>query len=128
MNPNFMSMYQCVPYQKDETDSIYEKMACFYHAKCEKYDRSLTYLRSRFDRTEAFVVGEQRKYSTYHAELLRKKIFEWYREKFKMPFDIERWKKANNDLCRMSAQYPIDMCEYFLKNNDEIICELDGLI
>ena len=44
-----------------------------------------------------------------------------------MPFDIERWKKANNDLCRMSAQYPIDMCEYFLKNNDEIICELDGL-
>ncbi len=128
MNHEFMSRYQFVPYQKDEIDSVYEKMACFYHAKCEIYDRSLTHLRSRFDRTEAFVVGEQRKYSTYHAELLRKKIFEWYREKFKMPFDIERWKKADNDLCRMSAQYPIDMYEYFLKNNDEIICELDGLI
>lgn len=128
MNHEFMSRYQCIPYQKDETDSVYEKMVCFYHAKCELYDRSLTDLRSRFDRTEAFIVGEQGKHSSHHAESLRKKISKWYSEKFKMPFDIERWKKANNDLSRMSAQYPIDMCKYFLKNNDEIICELNGLI
>lgn len=128
MNYEFMSRYQYIPYQKDELDSVYEKIACFYHAKCEIYDRSLTDLRSRFDRTESFVTGEQRKYSLYYAESLRKKIFEWCREKFKMPFDIERWERTNNDMGRMSAQYSIDMCEYFLKNNDEIICELNGLV
>ncbi|MBC5688097.1 hypothetical protein H8S37_04005 [Mediterraneibacter sp. NSJ-55] len=51
-----------------------KKMVCFYQAKCEIYDRSLTDLRSPYDKTEAFIVGEAKKYSTHYAESLKKRF------------------------------------------------------
>lgn len=125
MTLKFMNMYQCEPWEKDTIESVYEKMAYFYHAKCEMYDRSLTEIRSQHDNTEAFVIGENKRYSIHYSMQLRKKISEWYENKYNIPFEINTWRKSINVLNRFSSQQIIDMYEHFLKNNDVVVCEID---
>lgn len=43
------------------------KLCVFYNAQTEIFDRGLTSLRSRYDPTEAFVVGENRRLSSAYA-------------------------------------------------------------
>lgn len=47
-------------YSISETDWIYYKLACFYQAKTELYDRTLTNLRERYDPTSVYIIGENR--------------------------------------------------------------------
>lgn len=120
-----MNVYQREPWEKDTIELVYEKMAYFYHAKCEIYDRSLTEIRSQYDNTEAFVIGENKRYSIYYSIQLRKKISKWYEDKYNIPFEINIWKKSINVLKRFSAQQIIDIYEHFLNNNDNVICKMN---
>ena len=43
-------------YYKD----LWFKLCCFYHAQTELYDRSLTDLRSSYDKTESYITVENR--------------------------------------------------------------------
>ena len=128
MNPEFANMYQCVPYQENDKTEVYEKMVCFYHAKCETYDRCLTDMRSPYDKMSALVIGEAKKYSERYAIMMRKKISEWYIEKYNIPIDAEMWSKANRAVCKMTAQYSIDIRNQLLESGDEIIVELNEAI
>lgn len=49
--------------QIKDNDDIYFKCICFYQAMTEIYDRRLTDKRSQYDETEAYVTGDNRKYS-----------------------------------------------------------------
>lgn len=46
------------------------KLLCFYNTKTEEYDRGLTDLRSPYDPTEAYIIGDDRSSSTWYATKL----------------------------------------------------------
>lgn len=98
----------------DEKEYLWYKLCVFYHAKTEIFDRGLTTLRSRYDLTEAYIIGENRIYSNRYALSLKQ-------------FIMYVAKKLNITNChlnafighRLSAQGWID--EYYrLKDNGEM--------
>ena len=62
--------YLCKSAMNDESDLWY-KLCCYYHAKTELYDRTLTDLRSPYDQTEAYIQGRERSLSCANARKIR---------------------------------------------------------
>ncbi len=86
----------------------YLKAKCFYYAKTELYDRTLTNLRSQYDPTEAYIEGENRKLSNKYAFNLYLKIKQIF-YKNNNYFYIERWESCDSSYKSLSAQGWIDM-------------------
>ena len=59
-----------------EQSYLWYKLCVHYHAQTEKYDRTLTDLRSPHDSTEAYVVGPLKSLSSANARRMRKFIDE----------------------------------------------------
>ncbi len=60
-------------------DNLAYSLACLYIGMTEKYDRSLTDVRSRYDQTEAFLYcNEIRSESNRYAAFVRNKIMKDY--------------------------------------------------
>lgn len=109
----------------NDLEDIYFKFICFYNAKTELHDRTLTDMRSQCDNTEAYVVGENRAYSIHFAISLYiwiKKYIMWYT---KQPFSIERWNRVRQNYIYYSAQGWIDVFNYLKDENDEAIIDIE---
>ena len=91
-------------------DSMPYFLACFYMARTEEYNRSLSNIRSKYDPTEAIVDCKCRKYSDRYAINCRKYLYNLYPQ-FKKAWN-EEIRKHNN----YSAQHWID--EYERLTND----------
>lgn len=97
---------------------IYFKLACFYQAKTELYDRTLTDLRGRFDSTSAFIIGDNRKYSNAYALRLYNYVIYFAERVLKIPRNVfvpNFRKYLNNPL---SAQEWIDTYNYLVENGE----------
>lgn len=57
--------------ETDEIQHLWYKLCCYYHAKTELYDRTLTDLRSPYDPTEAYIQGRERSLSYSNARKVR---------------------------------------------------------
>lgn len=117
-NIDWKSFYQQEPIEPD----IYFKFVCFYQAMTELYDRGLTYERSPYDKTEAFISEKIRGSCELYSQNLYNCIREYIWRKTKVPFDIERWIKTRRQ--RYSAQGWIDLFEHFRKEKDKIILDM----
>ncbi len=61
----------------DEIQHLWYKLCCYYHAKTELYDRTLTDLRSPYDPTEAYIQGGiERGLSNANARKIRRFVNE----------------------------------------------------
>ena len=109
--------------QKTIEPDIYFKFVCFYNAKTELHDRTLTDMRSPHDNTEAYIVGENRVYSNVFAKQLYDWIVNYIRFYMKQPFSKERWNRAKK--ANYSAQGWIDIFNYLKNKNDEIIIDME---
>ena len=106
----------------------YEKISIFYNAKCELFDRTLTDKRDRYDDTCSFLeTSSQRNFSNKYAINLIKKIEEWYTRKYNENFDCKLFKEEQQKLNRYKVQYVIDLFEQYIRNQDELMCELNDL-
>lgn len=98
----------------DEKEYLWYKLCVFYHAKTEIFDRGLTVLRSMYDPSEAFVVGEARSYSNRYALSMRQFI-----TFISMQLGLPNYKLNHFNNYHFSAQGWID--EYYrLKNIGEM--------
>ena len=99
-------------------NNIYFKMHCFYNAKTEIYDRSLTDMRSKHDPTEAFIgVPGVRSASTQYARSLYEYCKKYIEAETDKPFSIDLWRKSV-DLYHLSAQGWIDLYESLVENGE----------
>lgn len=117
---DFKKMYN----QEVCKSDIYFKFVCFYNAKTELYDRTLTDMRSPHDKTEAFITKDNKTYSNFFAKSLYDwvgKYIMWYT---RQSFSIERWNRAQKSVY-YSAQGWIDMFNYLKNKNDEIIIDIE---
>lgn len=71
----FETKYLCKFPQINESDYLWYKLCVYYHAKTELFDRKLTDLRSPYDPTEAYMVGEARKISNVYAMKIREFVY-----------------------------------------------------
>ena len=108
----------CLNYQP-EMDGIYFKLACFYKAETELYDRSLTDLRDRYDPTSAFITGENRKYSNAYSFKLYKWIISFGERALGIPNNvfIPNFRK-HLSRGRLSAQGWIDIYDHLVEEGE----------
>lgn len=110
-------MYE--PIHKSNLENTYYKVRCYYNAKTELYDRTLTDEREPWDNTSAFIYnGYIRKLSNEYAIYLYgfcKRVLS-SQEPYQK-FDHNMWKSTNNN--KYKAQYWIDEYER-LKSNGEL--------
>ena len=95
------------------------KLACFYQAKTELYDRSLTDLRDIHDTTSAYIAGENRKYSNAYSFKLYKWIICFGERVLGIPKSvfIPNFRKHLNR-GRLSAQGWIDTYDHLVKEGE----------
>lgn len=120
-NINWKNYYQQEPIEPD----IYFKFVCFYQAMTELYDRTLTNMKSPYDKTEAYFGGiyrENKRLSDYHSKKMYDCVVEYIIHKTNQPFDIRRWKKQIRK--NYSSQGWVDLFQAFKNNQDEIICDM----
>lgn len=100
-------------------NNIYFKMHCLYNAKTELYDRTLTYMRSRHDPTEAFidVSGRVRSASNQYAKSLYENCKRIIEAETGKPFSRDLWMKSVSSY-RLSAQGWIDLYESLIVNKN----------
>lgn len=104
---------QCINKFESIYDDVYFQVHCLYGAKTELYDRTLTDMRSPFDITESFIIGEPAKtLSNLYSKRLHKRCVEYLRAITGEPFDIKRWQKYWN----CSAQGNIEMFNQLVKD------------
>ena len=88
-------------------------LACLYMGMTEEYDRSLTDMRDRYDKTKAFLYCNKiHSESNRYAAFVRNKIME-IMEDYRVP-----WKEIQNEIRRhnnYSAQHWIDEYERIWK-------------
>lgn len=92
------------------------KLWCYYKAKTELYDRTLTNMRSPHDSTEAFVTGKIRGTSCSYAFDLYNKCRLIADENGKK--DFKKYFKQPDNQFRFSAQGWIDMYNHLLENGE----------
>lgn len=100
-------------YYKD----LWFKLCCFYHAQTELYDRSLTDLRSSYDRTEAYITAENRSLSNSYAMRVHKFVIEIARKKLFIPEHIIQ-SGFNKNQNHLSAQGWIDLYNQMVSNGE----------
>lgn len=98
-------------------DDTYFKMHCFYNAKTELYDRTLTDMRDRYDPTSAYLVSnEMRSKSNLYA----RNLYQWCRKQIEyktgMSFDFMMWKESIRRYENISAQGWVDLYKIMLRN------------
>lgn len=96
--------YLCKFEQMSDEFYLWYKLCCYYHAKTEMYDRTLTDLTSLYDSTEAYIQGRERSLSNVNARKIRRFIDE-------VAIDIPKYIKSVGLNCgkyRYSAQDWID--------------------
>ena len=91
---------------------LWFKLCCYYQATTELYDRGLTSLRSPYDKTEAYIIGENRKWSVLYSSNQRKKIMD-IATILKIPESIIK-ENAMHCGCRFSAQGWINQYEHLV--------------
>lgn len=120
-NIEWRNFYMQEPIRKPD-DDLYFKCACFYNAMTEIYDRGLTYKRSPYDKTEAFITGNSRIYSSQYARKIYNMVKEYISCKTNSIFNEKRWKEEGNR--HYSAQGWIEVCKHLEENQDKVILEL----
>lgn len=101
-------------------NNIYFKMHCFYNAKTELYDRTLTDMRDKYDPTEAYIghSNEIRNKSNSYAF----NLYRWCRREIEYktgrPFDRVQWIDSIRGFKHLSAQGWIDLYNYLLVNKE----------
>lgn len=98
----------------DEMQHLWYKLCCYYHAKTELYDRTLTDLRSPYDPTEAYIQGRERSLSWTYARKIRQFISE-------MAIGVPEHIKSdglNANKYRYSAQDWIDEYNELVENGE----------
>lgn len=101
-------------------DDIYFKLACYYIAKTELYDRTLTDLRDRYDPTEAFVASYDARINSIRYSLnLHSMIVLFAEEKLSIPKEvfIPKFRKRMNEI-HLSAQGWIDTYNYLVEKGE----------
>lgn len=115
----YKKYYMCEPIHKSNLENTYYKVRCYYNAKTELYDRTLTDEREPWDNTSAFIHnGYIRKLSNEYAIYLYrfcKHVLSSQEPHQK--FNHNMWKSTNNN--KYKAQYWIDEYER-LKSNGEL--------
>lgn len=113
------------------TEDLYFKYHCFYNAKTELYDRSLTDERDKYDPTSAYIghTTITRSSSNSYAYSL----YLWCRRnienKTKRPFNKNLWKECIRRYCRLSAQGWINLYEHLVENGDmEFISDREVIV
>ena len=95
-------------------DSMSYFLACFYMARTEEYDRSLSDIRSKHDPTEAIVDSRYKKHSDRYAFYCRKYLYDMYPQ-FKKAMNEEIHNHIN-----YSAQHWIDEYERLIGDGWDI--------
>lgn len=106
----------------NDIQHLWYKLCCYYHAKTELYDRTLTDLRSPYDSTEAYIQGRERSLSYANARKVRQIINE-------VAIDIPEHIKSvglNANCNYYSAQDWIDEYDRLVENGEmDFIIELE---
>lgn len=96
------------------------KLCCYYHAKTELYDRTLTDKRSRHDPTEAYLNNSSKiSLSNKYAFELRERIIDFAEKKLNIRRDVFRkmfQEQSNHN--HYSAQGWIDLYNCLIKNGE----------
>lgn len=96
----------------DKNKHLWFKLCCYYQATTESYDRELTDMRSPHDETEAYIIGENRKWSTAYSSEQYRNIMD-IAAKLMIPESIIK-ENGMSCGCRFSAQGWIDQYEYLV--------------
>lgn len=103
-----------------EIERIVFKLCCYYHAKTELYDRTLTDKRSRHDPTEAYLDNSStRSLSNKYALELREQIIDFAEKRLNIRRDvfIKMFQEQSN--CNhYSAQGWIDLYNCLTENGE----------
>lgn len=101
-----------------EIERIVFKLCCYYCAKTELYDRTLTDKRSRHDTTEAYLDNSStRSLSNKYAFELRERIIDFAERKLNIRRDKFREMLEKNQ-CHYSAQGWIDLYNHLEENGE----------
>lgn len=103
----------------NKVNDLYFKALVFYNAKTEIYDRSLTDMRSKYDYTEAYIIGDIRSKSNSYAFRLYS-ILKQYIEIKTNKFDTYLWNNLKRKYNCYSAQHWIDIYNDLRKCDTEI--------
>jgi len=100
------------PIKTDTDKDIWFKLCCYYQATTELYDRKLTNLRSPYDSTEAYIINENRRWSTIFSVEQRRRIMD-IAQVLKIPKPIieENGMRCG---CNFSAQGWVDQYEHLV--------------
>lgn len=104
---------------KNNYEDIYFLIHCLYNAKTELYDRTLTYKRSRYDPTEAFIddIDGSRSKSNWYSKRLYDKCVKCIEFKIKSHFSYKHWKECVWRYQSLSAQEWINLYQQLVKEN-----------
>lgn len=96
------------------------KLCCYYYAKTELYDRTLTDKRSRHDPTEAYLDNSStRSLSNKYALELRERIIDFAEKRLNIRRDVFRKMFKEQIKCNhYSAQGWIDLYNCLIKNGE----------
>lgn len=119
-NIKWKSCYQQEPIEPD----IYFKFVCFYQAMTELYDRSMVGEISHYERKDIILGRTEKIYSEKYARKLFGCVVKYVCRKTNAPFDMNRWKKEKESSKRYSAQFWVDMLEFYKREKDETILDM----
>lgn len=119
-NIDWKSYYQQEPIEPD----IYFKFVCFYQAMTELYDRSMVGEISHYERKDIILGRTEKIYSERYSRELFGCVVEYVCRKTNAPFDMNRWKKEKESGKRYSAQFWVDMLEFYKREKDETILDM----
>lgn len=103
----------------NKVNDLYFKALVFYNAKTEIYDRSLIDMRSQYDHTEAYIIGDIRSKSNLYSFRLYR-ILKQYIEIKTNKFDTYLWNNLKRKYNYYSAQHWIDIYNDLRKCDNEI--------
>lgn len=114
----YKKYYMCEPIHKSNLENTYYKVRCYYNAKTELFDRSLTDEREPWDNTSAFVHNIYvRKLSNEYAIYLYRFCKRVLIQELHTSFNHNTWASINNN--KYKSQYWIDEYER-MKSNGEL--------
>ncbi len=104
------------PMKINRDKNTWFKLCCYYQATTELYDRNLTFLRSPYDETEAYVIGENKKWSSLYSKKQYEKVMD-----IANMLEIHKAVIKVNGMCcncKFSAQGWIDQYQNLVKGGE----------
>lgn len=119
-NIDKISIKTDVNFWGNDIENICFKLACYYMAITELFDRTLTDKRSKYDKTEAFICnGTDRSLSNQHAAYRFKYITKFAENDLKIPHQIFIKNFRNQiKINHLSAQGWIDQYNFLCENGE----------